>query len=62
MNTQRATLPLVRPPTIRRIEVGGHWVVLTAWTAEQWAKLPERERPGDAIPVDGLCWIAFRPG
>jgi hypothetical protein len=60
-NPQRATLPLVRPPTTRVVDVGGHRIVLTVWTVEQWAKLREAERPDDAIPVEGLCWIAFRP-
>jgi hypothetical protein len=61
MTPQRATLPLVRPPTQKPVEVGGHPYLIFVWTLEQWARIPDADRPRDAFPLAGLCWAAIRP-
>jgi hypothetical protein len=31
------------------------------WTAEEWAEIPEGERPTEAAPMSGGHWIILRP-
>jgi hypothetical protein len=37
---------------------GISYLVLT-WTAEEWARIPRDERPGDAFPGDKGSWHRF---
>src|SRR4051794_34003299 len=65
MSTDARSTPRILPrysvePTHTDWIVAGHTYDLLTWSRASWARLPDRERPDEARPIDDGGWAVLR--
>jgi hypothetical protein len=53
-------LSILRSPLIGRFQHGGYAYEVAFWLPDDWNRLPEAERPGDAHALGCGCWYRVR--
>lgn len=48
-----------RGPEVARCRIDGMPCLLVHWSAEEWARVPDSQRPRDAFPGSRGGWYAF---